>query len=97
MTKEEYFKQRKDLRLNLDTAELELAKKYAIANNPYKVGDRVTDHIGTIEIEKMTLSFTSRNDVPCLTYYGSIVNKDGSFRKNGERRNVWQSNIISHE
>jgi hypothetical protein len=52
MTKEEY-KSKKD-KINKEHNEklLFLAKQYAFINNPYKVGDIITDHIGSIKIKK---------------------------------------------
>lgn len=91
MTIEEYRQKRKELRERHWREEKELAKEYALANNPYSIGDLVTDHIGSIKIEKIQIS----EDIsgPCCVYYGLELKKDGTPTKRGEKRHVYQTNI----
>ena len=74
--------------------EFELKKKqllfqYCNANNPYNVGDKFTDHISTIIIEKIKYSF---GDNPCCVYFGAELKKDGTPRKDNNKRQAWQIN-----
>lgn len=70
-----------------------LIHKYAMDNNPYVIGEVVTDHIGTICIEHIqgTSSFPSGYE---CRYHGPELTKKGVPKKNGERRFVFQSNIV---
>ena len=63
--------------------------KYIIANNPYKIGDNFTDHIGTINIEK--IEYTGGDSPGCI-YYGIELKKDGTPNKRMNRRYAYQCN-----
>ena len=67
-------------------------REFVDANNPYKIGDIVTDHKCTIRIEKIRYYLTEK---PCAFYSGVILNKDGSPRKDGKTETVYQSQIIN--
>lgn len=69
----------------------ELMKSYVKANNPYKIGDIVSDHCTTIKIESMGFDWGYYN--PCATYFGVEINKDGKPNKRGNKSRVYQSNI----
>jgi len=98
--------QLQDLKIEIDKLEKEfdlkkdnLIKKYCDANNPYKVGDKFTDHMGTILIEKI-LYYTSTSFqfcLPCCVYFGTELKKDGTPKKNGAKRRASQSNDINEE
>lgn len=91
MTKEEYDKQ---LVLIFEQKKA-LAKKFAFANNPYKIGDIVTDRIGSIKIDKILYSIkTSSSDYPSCIYEGIELTKKGLPNKKGNRRNVYQTNLL---
>jgi hypothetical protein len=71
-------------------------KEYCDVNNPYKIGDKFTDHIGTILIE----SIHYKHDIgifgpPCCVYIGAELKKDGTPKKNGNKRKAWQSNDVN--
>ena len=73
----------------------DIIKRYLSENNPYKVGDIFTDHIGSIKIENMGYSISLREiGESCMTYSGKIINKDGSFSKKGLIRTAYQSNEV---
>jgi hypothetical protein len=74
----------------------EVIREYCDANNPYKIGDKFTDHIGTILIEKISYYYYSLGGDPCCTYYGSELKKDGTPKKNGDKRKAYQSNDIKN-
>ena len=70
-----------------------LAKKYIDSNNPYKIGDIVTDHIGSIIVEHINYRMTDY-DNPYAVYYGIELRKDLQPKKNGSKRNSFQMNLI---
>lgn len=67
-----------------------IIQQYCNQNNPYKIGDKFTDHIGTIIIEKINYSY----QLQCCSYYGSITKKNGTPHKN-KKRIAWQFNDIT--
>jgi hypothetical protein len=73
-----------------------MIKEYCDANNPYKVGDKFTDHIGSIIIEtiKYSYSMTSTNGPTCA-YYGPELKKDGTPKLSGVKRTAYQQNDIN--
>lgn len=94
MTPEQYKQGLKHLEDQFDKDKLELAREYALANNPYKVGDKVTDHIGSIIIEGISISRGSRyGDLPSCVYSGTALTKKGVPTKRNDKRTVWQQNI----
>lgn len=68
-----------------------LAKEYALSHNPIKKGDIITDHIGSIRVDKLVeiLYFTP----PSCIYDGVQVTKTGKPYKSGKRRSVCQENL----
>ena len=72
-----------------------IMKEYCDANNPYKIGDKFTDHIGTIIIEKIYYKFIMGPlSNPGCIYFGPELKKDGTPKKRGDKRRAWQSNDI---
>jgi len=70
-----------------------LAKEYANANNPYKIGDVIKDHICSIRIEKIGYIIGSYSRLPECIYNGVVLLKGGAENKKGQRTDVYQSNI----
>lgn len=66
--------------------------EYAHANNPYKEGDVVTDHIGSIRVEKIGVH-VSGGDAQCV-YTGVQLKKDGQVSKVQNHTTIYQSNLI---
>lgn len=88
---------REELNQRLDQLEIQFQENrnkeirlYCISNNYYKIGDKFTDHIGTILIERINYSLTKF----CCIYYGIELKKDGTPRKDNSKREAWQSNEI---
>ncbi len=92
MNYEEYLQKEKNLTIEFENNKTELMKEFIRANNPYKAGDIVTDHIGSIMIERMSFSWGGWGR-PCAVYHGIELKKDGTPTKKGSRREVYQSNI----
>jgi hypothetical protein len=94
MTKDEYKSKLNELAKLYQNMKNELAKQYCIENNHYNIGDKFTDHIGSIIIEKIEYQHTSIG-MPCCVYYGTELKKDGTPKKNNPKRYAWQSNDIN--
>ena len=71
-----------------------LNKEYAESNNSVKIGDFVTDHIGTIKVEKMSIYFDSMYMSPSMVYNGTCYTKNGIPMKDKKSRSVYQNNLI---
>ena len=68
-----------------------LYKKYALSNNPYKIGDIITDHIGTLRIVEIGV-YVSEEKPQCM-YHGIQLNKDGKVSKKQDHTTIYQSNL----
>ena len=95
MTKEELEIKLKALDIDHKMNQDKAIKQFCDANNPYKVNDKFTDHIGTVIIEKIRYSYTV-SGTPCCIYFGTVLKKDGNPKLSGEKRNAWQSNDVSN-
>ena len=93
MKHKEYLQKLNELKIEFKNKNLELMKDFVNSNNPYKIGDKITDHNGTILIEKIGYYWGFGNK-PCATYSGVVLNKDGTPNKKGVRRYVNQNDII---
>ena len=92
MEYQEYKDKLKGLELEFEQKKSKLIKEYVDANNPYKNGDKVTDHANSIIIEKIKYHI-SLTGIPCAVYYGSELKKDGTPKKNGNEACVYQCNL----
>lgn len=92
MNKEDYDNRMQEIEKQFQTEKIKLYKDYAFSNNPYKVGDIITDHYQTIRINKMqpTVGF---NKYPAYIYIGSRLKKDLTPFKSGETGRIYQGNI----
>lgn len=93
MSPEIYKEKVKELEKEYESKKLQLMKQFVDANNPYKIGDVVIDHVGAIVVEKITYSL-GFNSFPCAIYFGIELKKDGTPTKELSKRNVWQSNVL---
>lgn len=96
MNIEEYNTKLKEIGVEYQNKKRELAILFAKSNNPYKAGDVVTDHIGSVLVETIGVDGGFNSSRPCCTYTGLVLKKDGTPTKKGEKRTVYQSNIITH-
>lgn len=73
-----------------------LAKEFAFANNPYKIGDIITDHNNTIKIDtiKWAMGRYWETELPYCVYYGVALKKNGTPNKKGTIEAIYQTNII---
>jgi hypothetical protein len=85
-----------DIETYAELKKSQLIAQFALANNPYKIGDIVTDHIGSLLIEKIKVrNQYNYNKLPDCLYFGIELKKDGTpkIRQDKDRR-IFQSNII---
>lgn len=94
MTLKKYFERMKKLENEFKIKKFDLIKECVEENNSYKVGDIITDHIGSIEIEKVSCALPSGYELPCAKYYGIELKKNLEPKKKGAKRQVWQKNIL---
>ncbi len=94
MTFDEYKDKVKQLESDFEALKTEAMKEFVRANNPYKKGDIITDHIGTIKVESMRFSWGGLGSTPCAIYYGVELKKNGEPKKNGNKRSMYQSNVL---
>ncbi len=85
MTSEELKEQKAALKSVYESNEKKLIREFCDSNNPYKIGDIFTDHIGIIKIEQIGYDYSSINGTPCCIYKGSILNKDLTPTKKKEK------------
>lgn len=91
MNKDELKDELTALQVKYEFDRKELFKKFAYANNPYKIGDIVSDHHTTIEIKKIGI-YISYGESSCV-YTGIQLNKDGKPSKKQDTTTVYQMNI----
>ena len=93
MTKDDLRLKLQELEQEYHLKQKEVMREYCNANNPYKIGDKFTDHIGTILIEKISYSYSIQfSGTPSCVYFGTELNKNGQPNKRNKKRNAWQSN-----
>lgn len=72
---------------------IELVKKFAYSNNKVKQGDIVTDHIGSIKVERVRVH--QGLNIICCIYDGVMLKKDLTPVKKLTKRSVYQSNLVT--
>jgi hypothetical protein len=93
MTKDEYKSKFDEINNDCQLKLKSLAKEYAISNNPYKIGDVVTDHMGSIKIEQIQFTLGGGKYIPECAYTGIELTKKGEPNKRGTKRRIYQSSI----
>lgn len=66
-------------------------REYCLVNNTVKIGDIVTDHLGSVKVERILVEYSLTR--PQCVYVGSELKKDLTPRKDGSKRNVYAQNI----
>ena len=94
MTEEEYEAKRTFIQKEYNNKLKALNKECASSNNPYKIGDVITDHYHTIRIERIGLSsHKAHNDMPQCVYRGVELKKDGTPKKRQVDTVMFQCNV----
>jgi hypothetical protein len=75
----------------------DLIRKFALEQSPKKIGDKATDHMKTIIVEK--IKTTTQFGVPTCVYEGTSLKKDGTPKQiRGKYKNlidvIWQMNLL---
>lgn len=95
MTKEDLETELHMLEIQYLNDKKKLYRKFAHANNPYKIGDVISDHTTTIRITEEPKVYTGLYGVPQCVYSGIQLNKDGQPSKKQKETKIYQSNIIN--
>lgn len=95
MTETEYLKEREKIERSYEDKKVLLDLKYTQENSRVNIGDIVTDHLGSVRVEKISL-YRSCGFPSCI-YTGPCITKKMIPFKSGERREVYQTNIIEGE
>lgn len=93
MNYEEYKERIKALEAEFESKKVDVTKQFVRLNNPHKINEVVTDHMGSVLIEKIgyTNGFMTP---PYAIYTGLVLKKDGTPTKKKERRFVHQINLL---
>lgn len=94
MTFEELQELRRKINEEAEQRRVEVSMQFAILHNTVKIGDIITDHIGSIKVEKIRVYNTHYYEKPCCIYSGRTLKKDGTPTKKNEIRDVWQTNLV---
>ena len=94
MELEDYKEKLRKLHTQLRLDQNALIKKFVDENNPYKIGDKVTDHIGSVRFDKLQYTVTGSGNIPTPIYIGIELKKDGTPKKRVVVRNVYGSNVL---
>ena len=86
----EYRNKIRELTQQFEEGKYAASVTYAFANSPINIGDIITDHVGNIMVENMTIY---RSDPPTCIYRGLAYTKANKPFKNNEIRQVWQENL----
>lgn len=96
MTEQELLESLQALKSAYDADVLKLKKRYATENNPYHIGDIITDHIGNGKIVKM-IFYKPYRGLPCIRYRCINLTKKGEQNKREPFRDIYQYNIKKRE
>lgn len=81
MNKEEYLKAKKALEAEFEEKKKQLAREFALSNNPVKIDDIITDHYKTIRVLKFLWGYDFGSHMPCMFYRGTRLTKNGQPAK----------------
>lgn len=96
MTEQEYKNGLKIIAEKYEQEKFNLLKQYVDSQHTYKIGDKFTDHIGTIIIEKIGYAMGLLR-IPDATFYGPEITKKGEPKKNGSKRATYLSNEVKQK
>ena len=82
----------KALKDEFEAEKFNLVMEFCNAHSTIVIGDKVTDGVGSVIVEK--IKYSTRD--LCCVYYGLELTKKLIPRKDGSKRNVWQSRVKDH-
>ena len=91
MNFEIYIKKMADLDKEVNIKKRKLKMKYALSHSTVKIGDMITDHLGSIIVESILLN--NVNEPSCI-YKGINLLKSGKVSKRQKKRYLYQVNLI---
>jgi hypothetical protein len=94
MNLDEYKEKIKEIEVRASDEKNLVAKEYALANNSILIGDIVEDHIGKVLVENISFAFHHVDRMPLCVYWGMELKKNGTPKISGNKRKVFQSNLI---
>ena len=95
MTKEEFINAKSIIDEEANVKKKALSKEFSFSNNPYKIGDVITDHSGSLKITEIKWGYMGFGDTPMCVYIGTELLKSGLPEKRQINTKIYQSNIIS--
>lgn len=93
MTKQEYKEREAQINEDAKAKIAELRKEFVKTNNPYNLGDIISDHYKTIRIQGVKSISVICGDIS-WSYYGEVLKKDGTPAKNQKDNIVYFGNIV---
>jgi hypothetical protein len=91
--KENFEKEIKQLEEEFELRKRKIISLYASENNPHKLGDIIADGFRTILIDKIQFRLGYSSNFPQCVYYGFVLKKDKTPRKDKSRDSIYQCNI----
>lgn len=92
MTQEELWVQLTELQNTYEKNRTQLFREYAYANKIANIGDIVTDHIGSVLVER--LKFATGIDKSETVYVGVELKKDLTPTKRGEKEMFIKATLL---
>jgi len=93
MNIESYKKQLIQKKMDYEKDINALAVEFVLSNNTIKKGDIITDHIGSIRVEKIMVTLSFGRDDPRAVYKGDTLTKKLIPLKRPKERTVHEVNI----
>lgn len=93
MTKDEFLHLKDQYHQEYECRVKELGRRFALSNNPYKIGDVIKDHIGKGKIEDIKVYKKFFNDIWECQYTCINLTKKDTVNKREPKRYITQSNI----
>jgi hypothetical protein len=91
-----YDEELNQMQLRHANERLKLVEKYALKQNPYKIGDKIRDRLFSIVITSVrTAPGFLCSDEPTCYYIGIKLNKDLTPNKRGATHIIWQEDSIT--
>lgn len=93
MTEQQYKEKIKAIKLVATKEQRAISIAYAESNNPYKIGDIISDHQYTGKIYGWRTVVNHLHTLPSLLYLCHNLTKKGTIKKREPKCKIWQINI----
>jgi len=71
-----------------------LVKEFILSNNKIQKGALITDHVGTIKVERILAYEPFSKELPSCIFYGPRYTKKLKPYKNGSKKGIFQIKVI---